>query len=46
LILHQGPILLGGGRRFFQQLPEQVEFRLVEAVPAAGVTHLRYEVLR
>jgi hypothetical protein len=43
--LHQVPILLCGGRRFFQQLSEHVEFRLVEAVPAAGVTHLRYEVL-
>jgi dihydrofolate reductase len=46
LILHQVPILLGGGRRFFQQLPEHVELRLVEAVPSAGVTHLRCEVFR
>ena len=44
LILHQVPILLGGGRRFFQDLPEHVRLRLVEAVPAPGVTHLHYQV--
>jgi dihydrofolate reductase len=46
VILHQVPILLGGGRRFFQSLPEHVRLRLVEAVPAPGVTHLHYEVIR
>lgn len=46
VILHQVPILLGGGRPFFQSLPEHVRLRLAEAVPAPGVTHLRYEVLR
>src|ERR1035438_2011458 len=39
VILHQVPILLGGGRPFFQSLPEHVRLRLVEAVPAPGVTH-------
>jgi hypothetical protein len=29
-----------------QSLPEHVRLRLVEAVPAPGVTHLRYEVVR
>ena len=46
VILHQVPILLGGGRPFFQSLPEHVRLRLVEAVPAPGVTHLHYEVVR
>jgi dihydrofolate reductase len=46
LILHQVPILLGSGRPFFQELPEHVRLRLVEAVPAPGVTHLHYEVQR
>jgi dihydrofolate reductase len=46
VILHQVPILLGGGRPFFQSLPEHVRVRLVEAVPAPGVTHLHYEVMR
>jgi dihydrofolate reductase len=46
LVLHQVPVLLGGGRRYFQSLPEHVRLRLVEAVPAPGVTHLHYEVTR
>jgi dihydrofolate reductase len=46
LVLHQVPILLGGGRPFFKSLPEHVRLRLVEAVPAPGVTHLHYEVAR
>jgi len=46
VILHQVPILLGGGRPFFQSLPEHVRVRLVEAVAAPGVTHLHYEVRR
>jgi dihydrofolate reductase len=46
MVLHQVPILLGGGRPFFQSLPEHVRLRLVEAVPALGVTHLHYEVVR
>jgi dihydrofolate reductase len=46
VILHQVPILLGGGRPFFQSLPEHVRLRLVEAVAAPGVTHLHYEVVR
>ena len=45
-ILHQVPVLLGGGRPFFQELPDHVRLRLVEAVPAPGVTHLHYEVIR
>jgi len=46
VILHQIPILLGAGRPFFQELPEHVHLRLVEAVAAPGVTHLHYEVSR
>jgi dihydrofolate reductase len=46
LILHQVPVLLGAGRPFFQDLPEHIRLRLVEAVPAPGVTHLHYEVER
>lgn len=46
VILHQVPILLGGGRPFFQALPEHVRLRLIEAVPAPGVTHLHYAVER
>jgi dihydrofolate reductase len=46
LVLHQVPILLGGGRPFFQSLPGHVCLRLIEAVPAPGVTHLHYAVAR
>ncbi|MBO0769882.1 MAG: dihydrofolate reductase family protein [Actinobacteria bacterium] len=46
LVLHQVPILLGGGRPYFRELPGHVRLRLVEAVPAPGVTHLHYEVVR
>ncbi len=46
VVLHQVPVLLGAGRPFFQELPEHVGLRLVEAVPAPGVTHLHYEVVR
>jgi hypothetical protein len=41
-----GASVAGGGRPFFQQLPEQVQLRLVEAIPAPGATHLHYEVAR
>jgi dihydrofolate reductase len=46
VVLHQVPVLLGGGRPFFQSLPGHVRLRLVDAVPAPGVTHLHYEVER
>ncbi|MGW4640548.1 dihydrofolate reductase family protein [Sphaerisporangium sp. NPDC004334] len=46
VVLHQVPVLLGGGRPFFQALPEHVRLRLIEAVPAPGVTHLHYEIER
>jgi dihydrofolate reductase len=46
LILHQVPVLLGGGQRFFQEVTDHVDLHLLEAVPAPGVTHLRYEVAR
>ena len=46
LILHQVPILLGGGQPYFRALPAQCRLHLLEAVAAPGVTHLRYEVLR
>lgn len=46
VVLHQVPILLGGGRPFFQSLPRHIRLRLVEAVAAPGVTHLHYAVER
>jgi dihydrofolate reductase len=46
VILHQVPVLLGGGRPFFQSLPGHQRLRLIEAIPAPGVTHLHYEIER
>jgi len=46
LILHQVPVLLGAGRRFFNELPAHIGLRLVQVLPAPGVTHLHYEVVR
>ena len=46
VVLHQVPVLLGAGRPFFRELPAHVQLRLVEAVPAPGVTHLHYAVVR
>ena len=44
VILHQVPVLLGTGRRFFQELPEHVHLSLIQASPAPGVTHLHYRI--
>lgn len=44
VFLHHVPVLLGTGRRFFQDLPEHIHLHLVEAVPAPGVTHLHYRI--
>jgi dihydrofolate reductase len=46
LILHQVPVVLGGGLSYFRELPKHVDLRLIEAVPAPGVTHLHFEVAR
>ena len=46
LVLHQVPVLLGAGRPYFQELPAHIRLRLIEAVPAPGVTHLHYAVER
>jgi dihydrofolate reductase len=46
VVLHQVPVLLGAGRPFFGELPSAVRLDLIEAIPAPGVTHLRYAVVR
>ncbi len=46
IVVHQVPVLLGGGHRFFDELPDQVRLSLVDAVPAPGVLHLHYRVER
>jgi dihydrofolate reductase len=46
LVLHQVPILLGGGRPYFRPLPDHIRLELIDAVPTPDVTHLRYRVVR
>lgn len=46
VVLHQVPVLLGAGRRFFNELPEHISLEIVDVVPAPGVTHLHYRVIR
>jgi dihydrofolate reductase len=44
VVLHPVPVLLGGGRRFFQSLPGHVRLRLIDSGPAPGVTRLHHAV--
>jgi len=46
VILHQVPVLLGGGTPYFRDLPGSVSLTSLEVVPAPGVTHLRFAVDR
>jgi dihydrofolate reductase len=44
--LHLVDVLLGGGRRLFDQLPQRVELEQTGLTQTGGVTHLEYRVLR
>ena len=44
IILHQVPVLLGGGVRLLDEIP--ADLRRTGVVEAPGVTHLTYEVIR
>jgi dihydrofolate reductase len=46
VVLHQVPVLLGGGVPFFHDLAGRVPLTLLEVVAAPGVTHLRFAVDR
>jgi hypothetical protein len=46
VIIHQVPILLGGGTPFFRTLPVKVQLRQLAMVEARGVTHLTFSVPR
>ena len=39
-------VLLGGGRRLFDELPQRVELELTGRGETDGVTHLEYRVVR
>lgn len=44
--LHQIPVLLGRGRRLFEELPFEVELQVVRVIDTPDATHVRYRVLR
>jgi dihydrofolate reductase len=44
--IHQVPVLLGGGRRLFDELPSLVELEIVRVIDTPEATHIRYRVRR
>jgi dihydrofolate reductase len=44
--IHLVDVLLGGGRRLFDQLPQRVELEQTGLSQTGGVTHLEYRVVR
>ena len=46
LQIHLVPVLLGRGRRLFDQLPAEVELETVRVIDTPDATHLRYRIVR
>jgi hypothetical protein len=46
LQIHQIPVLLGCGRRLFEELPSRVELEIVRVIDTPEATHIRYRVRR
>jgi dihydrofolate reductase len=46
LQIHQTPVLFGGGRRLFEELPSRVELEIVRVIDTPEATHIRYRVRR
>jgi dihydrofolate reductase len=44
--IHLVPVLLGAGRRLFEDRTDRVELELVRRLDGRGVTHLRHRVRR
>jgi len=44
LMIHQIPVLFGGGRRLFDTLPSRVELEIVRVIDTPAATHIRYRV--
>jgi dihydrofolate reductase len=42
--IHQIPVLLGGGRRLFDELPSLIELEIVRVIDTPEATHFRYRV--
>ena len=46
LQIHQIPVLLGAGRRLFEELPSRVELEIARVIDTPEATHIRYRVRR
>jgi dihydrofolate reductase len=46
LQIHQIPVLLGSGRRLFDELPSRVELEIVRVIDTPQASHIRYRVRR
>jgi dihydrofolate reductase len=46
LAIHQIPVLLGRGRRLFEELPSQIELEIVRVIDTPEGRHIRYRVRR
>jgi dihydrofolate reductase len=44
--IHLVDVLLGGGRRMFEQLPARIELKQIGLFEAGGVAHIAYRVIR
>ena len=44
--IHQIPVLLGRGRRLFDELPSEIELEIVRVIDTPEATHIRYRVLK
>jgi dihydrofolate reductase len=44
--IHLVPVLLGRGRRLFEELPELVELEIVRVLDTPEATHIRYRIRR
>lgn len=44
--IHQIPVLLGRGRRLFDELPSLVELEIVLVIDTPEATHIRYRVVK
>ena len=44
--IHLVNVLLGGGRRLFDRLPERVELEQTRVTESEGLTHIEYRVVR
>jgi dihydrofolate reductase len=44
--IHLVPVLLGGGIRLFEDLPDPIELKRTSSIETPGATHFRFEVVK